>query len=172
MLFRLCGGKLSSADIIVFIYTNGGSLPSHIQNTIRRVQTVVVSWDPLSQRFRACRREFPAAVDGRRSCSAHHELDMGNVWYANLCPLFKPGIKWTYGSRAERLKFLTNTSKFREPDIESAIAKTCLFVGERSRTRVKCPCQRSNRCSDPEHVFPDNVGNACRVLLPSSKATF
>ncbi len=160
------------ADIIVLCDTNGGSLPSHIQNAIRRVQTVIQL--PLGIH---CHNDSGLAVANTLAaveCGIIHVQGTMNGYgercgNANLCSII-PNLELKMGHTAvgaERLKLLTNTSKFVSQIANLPHRKDLPFVGE-SAFAHKGGIHVSAVIRDAatyEHIFPEKVGNARRVLV-------
>lgn len=160
------------ADIIVLCDTNGGSLPSHIQNAIRRVQTVIKL--PLGIH---CHNDSELAVANSLAaveCGVVHVQGTMNGYgercgNANLCSII-PNLELKMGHKTvgtERLRYLTNTSKFISQIANLPHRKDLPFVGE-SAFAHKGGVHVSAVIRDAatyEHVSPESVGNARRVLV-------
>jgi 2-isopropylmalate synthase len=171
-LQTLQAAAAGGADILVLCDTNGGSLPSHIQNAIRRVQTVINL--PLGIH---CHNDSELAVANSLAaveCGVVHVQGTMNGYgercgNANLCSII-PNLELKMGHTtvgSERLRYLTNTSKFISQIANLPHRKDLPFVGE-SAFAHKGGVHVSAVIRDAatyEHVSPENVGNARRVLV-------
>jgi 2-isopropylmalate synthase len=160
------------ADIIVLCDTNGGSLPAHIQNAVRKVQAGIHL--PLGIH---CHNDSELAVANTLAaveCGIIQVQGTMNGYgercgNANLCSII-PNLELKMGHTAvgsERLKLLTNTSKFVSQIANLPHRKDLPFVGE-SAFAHKGGIHVSAVIRDAatyEHVLPENVGNARRVLV-------
>ncbi|MBN1570811.1 MAG: citramalate synthase [Acidobacteria bacterium] len=160
------------ADIIVLCDTNGGSLPSHIQNTIRKVQSLIHL--PLGIH---CHNDSELAVANTLAaveCGIIQVQGTMNGYgercgNANLCSII-PNLELKMGHTLvgpERLKHLTITSKFISQIANLPHRKDLPFVGE-SAFAHKGGVHVSAVIKDAatyEHVIPEKVGNSRRVLV-------
>jgi len=171
-LQTLRAAEAGGADLIALCDTNGGSLPSHIQNAIRRVQSVIKL--PLGIH---CHNDSDLAVANTLAaveCGIVQVQGTMNGYgercgNANLCSII-PNLELKMGHTVlspERLKFLTNTSKFVSQIANLPHRKDLPFVGE-SAFAHKGGVHVSAVIKDAatyEHVVPEKVGNARRVLV-------
>jgi 2-isopropylmalate synthase len=171
-LQTLRAAEEGGADLIALCDTNGGSLPSHIQNAIRRVQAVVKL--PLGIH---CHNDSELAVANTLAaveCGIVQVQGTINGYgercgNANLCSII-PSLELKMEHQAigsERLKLLTNTSKFISQIANLPHRKDLPFVGE-SAFAHKGGVHVSAVIRDAatyEHILPEKVGNARRVLV-------
>jgi 2-isopropylmalate synthase len=160
------------ADTIVLCDTNGGSLPSHIQNAIRRIQAEISL--PLGIH---CHNDSELAVANTLTA-----VEIGAVMVqgtmngygercgnANLCSII-PNLEIKMGCRTigpERLKHLTGASRFVSQIANLSPRRDLAFVGK-SAFAHKGGVHVSAIIRNPatyEHVLPELVGNARRVLV-------
>jgi 2-isopropylmalate synthase len=160
------------ADIIVLCDTNGGSLPTSIQNAIRKVQAVIKL--PLGIH---CHNDSELAVANTLAaveCGIVQVQGTMNGYgercgNANLCSII-PNLELKMGHIVvgpEGLKLLTSTSKFVSQIANLPHRKDLPFVGE-SAFAHKGGIHVSAVIKDAatyEHVIPEKVGNARRVLV-------
>jgi 2-isopropylmalate synthase len=171
-LQTLRSAEQGGADLICLCDTNGGSLPSHIQNAIRQVQEVVKL--PLGIH---CHNDSELAVANTLAA-----VDCGIVQVqgtingygercgnANLCSII-PNLEIKMGHEAlgpERLQLLVNTSKFVSQIANLPHRKDLPFVGE-SAFAHKGGVHVSAVIKDSmtyEHIMPERIGNSRRVLV-------
>jgi 2-isopropylmalate synthase len=171
-LETLRAAEAGGADLIALCDTNGGSLPSHIQNAIRRVQSVVRL--PLGIH---CHNDSELAVANTLAaveCGIVQVQGTMNGYgercgNANLCSII-PNLELKMGHSVlglERLKLLTGTSKFISQIANLPHRKDLPFVGE-SAFAHKGGIHVSAVIRDAatyEHIVPEKVGNARRVLV-------
>ncbi len=171
-LQTLQAAEEGGADILCLCDTNGGSLPSHVMDAIRKVRQSVRL--PLGIH---CHNDSELAVANTLAaveCGAVHVQGTMNGYgercgNANLCSILanlelKMGHT-TVGS--ENLRLLTNTSKFVSQIANLPHSKNLPFVGE-SAFAHKGGVHVSAVIRDAatyEHVLPEKVGNARRVLV-------
>ena len=160
------------ADMIVLCDTNGGSLPSHIQNAIRKIQAEISI--PLGIH---CHNDSEMAVANTLAaieCGVVMAQGTINGYgercgNANLCSVIpnleiKMGYK-TIGS--ERLTLLTGAARFVSQIANLPPRRDLPFVGK-SAFAHKGGIHVSAIIRNPatyEHVLPEQVGNARRVLV-------
>ncbi|MCL2877465.1 MAG: citramalate synthase [Acidobacteria bacterium] len=160
------------ADMIVLCDTNGGSLPSHIQNAIRRIRTEISI--PLGIH---CHNDSELAVANTLAaieCGAVMAQGTINGYgercgNANLCSIISNlEIKMGYETIGpERLKLLTRASRFVSQIANLPQRRDLAFVGK-SAFAHKGGVHVSAIIRNPatyEHVLPERVGNARRVLV-------
>jgi 2-isopropylmalate synthase len=171
-LQTLRAAEEGGANIITLCDTNGGSLPSHIQSAIRRVQTVIKL--PLGIH---CHNDSEMAVANTLAaveCGIVQVQGTMNGYgercgNANLCSII-PNLELKMGHTAigsERLALLSNTSRFVSQIANLPHRKDLPFVGE-SAFAHKGGVHVSAVIRDAatyEHVNPEKVGNARRVLV-------
>ncbi len=160
------------ADIIVLCDTNGGTLTDRLRDAIRRVQSVIKL--PLGIH---CHNDSELAVANSLAaveCGIVQVQGTINGYgercgNANLCSII-PNLEIKMGHSAigaEKLKLLTNTSKFISQIANLPHRKDLPFVGE-SAFAHKGGVHVSAVMKDAttyEHIHPENVGNARRVLV-------
>jgi len=160
------------ADMIVLCDTNGGSLPSCIQNAMRRIQTEISI--PLGIH---CHNDSELAVANTLAaieCGAVMAQGTMNgcgerCGNANLCSII-PNLEIKMGYKTighERLKLLTGASRFVSQIANLPPRRDMAFVGK-SAFAHKGGVHVSAIIRNPatyEHVLPDHVGNARRVLV-------
>jgi 2-isopropylmalate synthase len=160
------------ADTIVLCDTNGGSLPSHIQNAIRRIQAEMSI--PLGIH---CHNDSELAVANTLAaieCGAVMAQGTINGYgercgNANLCSII-PNLEIKMGRETiglERLKLLTGASRFVSQIANLSQRRELAFVGK-SAFAHKGGIHVSAIIRNPatyEHVSPEQVGNARRVLV-------
>jgi 2-isopropylmalate synthase len=160
------------ADIIVLCDTNGGSLPSRLQNAIRRVQAAVKL--PLGIH---CHNDSEMAVANSLAaveCGIVQVQGTMNGYgercgNANLCSII-PNLEIKMGHSVigpERLALLAGTSRFISQIANLQHRKDLPFVGE-SAFAHKGGIHVSAVLRDAatyEHIDPERVGNARRVLV-------
>jgi 2-isopropylmalate synthase len=168
----LLAAQEGGADLITLCDTNGGSLPSHIQNAIRQVQNVVKL--PLGIH---CHNDSEMAVANTlaavESGVIHVQGTMNGYGErcgnANLCSII-PNLELKMGHSvlgSERLAHLSNTSRFVSQIANLPHRKDLPFVGA-SAFAHKGGVHVSAVIRDAatyEHVDPETVGNARRVLV-------
>jgi 2-isopropylmalate synthase len=171
-LQTLQAAEEGGADIIVLCDTNGGSLSSHIQDSIRRVQSVIKL--PLGIH---CHNDSELAVANSLAaveCGIIQVQGTMNGYgercgNANLCSII-PNLELKMGYTvlgADKMKLLTSTSKFVSQIANLPHRKNLPFVGE-SAFAHKGGVHVSAVIRDAatyEHVIPEKVGNARRVLV-------
>jgi 2-isopropylmalate synthase len=171
-LQTLRAAEEGGADLIALCDTNGGSLPSHIQDAIRRVQAVIKL--PLGIH---CHNDSELAVANTLAaveCGIVQVQGTMNGYgercgNANLCSII-PNLEIKMGHIAigpDRLKLLANTSRFISQIANLPHRKDLPFVGE-SAFAHKGGVHVSAVIKDAatyEHVIPERVGNARRVLV-------
>ena len=171
-LQTLKAAEEGGANIITLCDTNGGSLPSHIQSAIRRVQSVINL--PLGIH---CHNDSELAVANTLAaveCGIVHVQGTMNGYgercgNANLCSII-PNLELKMGHTTigpERLALLTSTSKFVSQIANLPHRKDLPFVGE-SAFAHKGGVHVSAVIRDAatyEHLDPEKVGNARRVLV-------
>jgi 2-isopropylmalate synthase len=171
-LQTLRAAEEGGADLITLCDTNGGSLPSHIQNAIRKVQSAVRL--PLGIH---CHNDSELAVANTLAaveCGIVQVQGTMNGYgercgNANLCSII-PNLELKMGHTAigpDRLQFLANTSRFISQIANLPHRKDLPFVGE-SAFAHKGGVHVSAVIRDAatyEHVTPEKVGNARRVLI-------
>ena len=160
------------ADIIVLCDTNGGSLPSHIQSAIRRVQKDISI--PLGIH---CHNDSELAVANTLAaieCGAVMAQGTINGYgercgNANLCSII-PNLELKMGFETigqERMKLLTGASRFVSQIANLPQRRDLAFVGK-SAFAHKGGIHVSAIIRNPatyEHISPELVGNARRVLV-------
>jgi 2-isopropylmalate synthase len=171
-LQTLRAAEEGGADLITLCDTNGGSLPAHIQSVIRRVQSVTKL--PLGIH---CHNDSELAVANTLAaveCGIIQVQGTMNGYgercgNANLCSII-PNLEIKMGHDVvgpERLQFLANTSRFISQIANLPHRKDLPFVGE-SAFAHKGGVHVSAVIRDAatyEHVIPEKVGNARRVLV-------
>jgi 2-isopropylmalate synthase len=171
-LQTLLAAEEGGADLITLCDTNGGSLPAHIQNAIRRVQSTVKL--PLGIH---CHNDSELAVANTLAaveCGIVQVQGTMNGYgercgNANLCSII-PNLEIKMGHSAvgpERLKLLASTSRFISQIANLPHRKDLPFVGE-SAFAHKGGVHVSAIIRDAatyEHVIPEKVGNTRRVLV-------
>jgi 2-isopropylmalate synthase len=171
-LQTLRAAEEGGANLITLCDTNGGSLPSHIQSAVRRVQAVIKL--PLGIH---CHNDSEMAVANTLAaveCGIIQVQGTMNGYgercgNANLCSII-PNLELKMGHTAigpERLAFLSNTSRFISQIANLPHRKDLPFVGE-SAFAHKGGVHVSAVIRDAatyEHVNPEKVGNARRVLV-------
>jgi 2-isopropylmalate synthase len=171
-LQTLRAAEQGGADVITLCDTNGGSLPSHIQGAIRRVQGVIKL--PLGIN---CHNDSEMAVANTLAaveCGIVQVQGTMNGYgercgNANLCSII-PNLEIKMGHTVigpERLAHLSNASRFVSQIANLPQRKDLPFVGE-SAFAHKGGVHVSAVIKDAatyEHVNPERVGNARRVLV-------
>jgi 2-isopropylmalate synthase len=171
-LQTLRAAEEGGADFIVLCDTNGGSLPAHLQNAIRKVQAVIKL--PLGIH---CHNDSELAVANTLAaveCGIVQVQGTMNGYgercgNANLCSII-PNLELKMGHTAigtDKLSLLTSTSKFISQVANLHHAKNLPFVGE-SAFAHKGGVHVSAVIKDAatyEHVIPETVGNSRRVLV-------
>jgi 2-isopropylmalate synthase len=171
-LQTLLAAEEGGADLIALCDTNGGSLSTQIQAAIRKVQAVIKL--PLGIH---CHNDSELAVANTLAaveCGIAHVQGTINGYgercgNANLCSII-PNLEIKMGHTAagpERLKLLTSTSKFVSQVANLPHRKDLPFVGE-SAFAHKGGIHVSAVLKDAatyEHMTPEKVGNARRVLV-------
>jgi 2-isopropylmalate synthase len=171
-LQTLRAAEEGGADTLVLCDTNGGSLPSHIKDSIHRVQSVIKA--PLGIH---CHNDSELAVANTLAaveCGIVQVQGTMNGYgercgNANLCSII-PNLELKMGHAAigaENLELLTNTSKFISQIANLPHRKNLSFVGE-SAFAHKGGVHVSAVIRDAatyEHIIPEKVGNARRVLV-------
>jgi 2-isopropylmalate synthase len=171
-LQTLLAAEEGGADLITLCDTNGGGLPSQIQEAIRRVQAVIGL--PLGIH---CHNDSELAVANTLAavaCGVIHVQGTINGYgercgNANLCSII-PNLEIKMGLSAigpDKLKALTNTSKFVSQIANMPHRKDLPFVGE-SAFAHKGGVHVSAVIKDAatyEHVVPERIGNTRRVLV-------
>jgi 2-isopropylmalate synthase len=171
-LATLTAAEQGGADIIVLCDTNGGSLTDHIENAIRRVQSVVrlpLGIHAHNDSELAVANSLAAVrcgvVQVQGTVNGYGER-CGN---ANLCSII-PNLELKMGIPAigkDRLTLLAGTSRFVSQVANLPHKKELPFVGE-SAFAHKGGIHVSAVIRDSatyEHVTPETVGNARRVLV-------
>jgi 2-isopropylmalate synthase len=160
------------ADILSLCDTNGGSLPSHIQEAIGRVKAVTTL--PLGIH---CHNDSEMAVANTLAavqCGVIQVQGTMNGYgercgNANLCSII-PNLEIKMGYESigpERLKLLTNASRFISQIANLPHRKDLPFVGKSSFAH-KGGIHVSAVLKDAatyEHINPETVGNSRRVLV-------
>ena len=160
------------ADVITLCDTNGGSLPSHIQNSIRKVREVIKL--PLGIH---CHNDSEMAVANSLAaveCGIVQVQGTMNGYgercgNANLCSII-PNLEIKMGHSVlgpKRLAHLSSASKFVSQIANLPHRKDLPFVGA-SAFAHKGGIHVSAVIRDAatyEHVDPARVGNARRVLV-------
>ena len=160
------------ADTIVLCDTNGGSLPAHIQDAIRRVQAEISI--PLGIH---CHNDSELAVANTLAaieCGAVMAQGTMNGYgercgNANLCSII-PNLEIKMGYETigpKQLKLLTGASRFVSQIANLPSRRDLAFVGK-SAFAHKGGIHVSAIIRNPatyEHVFPEQVGNTRRVLV-------
>ena len=160
------------ADMIVLCDTNGGSLPSHIENAIRRVQAEISI--PLGIH---CHNDSELAVANTLAaieCGAVMAQGTINGYgercgNANLCSII-PNLEIKMGRKTigtERLKLLTGAARFVSQIANLPPRRDMAFVGN-SAFAHKGGVHVSAIIRNPatyEHISPALVGNYRRVLV-------
>ena len=160
------------ADMIVLCDTNGGSLPSHIQDAILRVQEEISI--PLGIH---CHNDSELAVANTLAaikCGAVMAQGTMNGYgercgNANLCSII-PNLEIKMGCKTigqERMKLLTDTAHFVSQIANLPPRGDLAFVGK-SAFAHKGGIHVSAIIRNPatyEHIPPEHVGNARRVLV-------
>jgi 2-isopropylmalate synthase len=171
-LETLRAAEAGGADLITLCDTNGGSLPSQIQNAVQRVQSVIRL--PLGIH---CHNDSELAVANTLAAVACGVVQVQGTMNgygercgnANLCSII-PNLELKMGHAvlgSERLKLLTSTSRFVSQIANLPHRKDLPFVGE-SAFAHKGGIHVSAVIRDAatyEHVVPEQVGNARRVLV-------
>ena len=160
------------ADLITLCDTNGGSLTSHIQDAIRRVQSAIRL--PLGIH---CHNDSELAVANSLAaveCGIVQVQGTINGYgercgNANLCSII-PNLEIKMGHTAvgaERLELLATTSRFVSQIANLPHRKDLPFVGA-SAFAHKGGVHVSAVLRDAatyEHVIPERIGNVRRVLV-------
>ena len=160
------------ADMFVLCDTNGGSLPSHVQSAIRKIQAEISI--PLGIH---CHNDSELAVANTLAaieCGAVMAQGTMNGYgercgNANLCSII-PNLEIKMGYKTigqERLKLLTGASRFVSQIANLPPRRDLAFVGK-SAFAHKGGIHVSAIIRNPatyEHVLPDHIGNARRVLV-------
>ena len=171
-LQTLQAAEEGGADILCLCDTNGGSLPSHVMDAIRKVRQSVRL--PLGIH---CHNDSELAVANTlaavESGAVHVQGTMNGYGErcgnANLCSILA-NLELKMGHTTvgpENLRLLTNTSKFVSQIANLPHSKNLPFVGE-SAFAHKGGVHVSAVIRDAatyEHVLPEKVGNARRVLV-------
>ncbi len=171
-LETLRAAEAGGADFITLCDTNGGSLPSRIQDAIRRAQSAIQR--PLGIH---CHNDSELAVANTLAAvECGIVLVQGTMngygercGNANLCSII-PGLQLKMGHtilRPQRLRLLTNASKFISQIANLPHRKDLPFVGESAFTH-KGGIHVSAVIKDAatyEHVPPESIGNSRRVLV-------
>ena len=171
-LETLRAAERGGADTIVLCDTNGGSLPSRIREVVRRVQAVIKL--PLGIH---CHNDSELAVANSLAaveCGAVHVQGTVNGYgercgNANLCSII-PNLELKMGHTTvgpEKLRLLAAVSRFVSQIANLPHRKDLPFVGE-SAFAHKGGVHVSAVIRDAatyEHVIPETVGNARRVLV-------
>jgi 2-isopropylmalate synthase len=171
-LQTLRAAEEGGADLIALCDTNGGNLPSQIQAAIRRVQSVI----KISLGIH-CHNDSELAVANSLAaveCGIVQVQGTMNGYgercgNANLCSII-PNLEVKLGHNIlgpERLKHLVGTSKFVSQIANLPHRKDLPFVGE-SAFAHKGGVHVSAVIRDAatyEHMDPERVGNARRVLV-------
>ncbi len=171
-LETLRAAEKGGADVLVLCDTNGGSLPSRIQDAVRCVKAAVGL--PLGIH---CHNDSELAVANSLAaveCGVVHVQGTMNGYgercgNANLCSII-PNLELKMGHSTvgpEKLKLLAGTSRFISQIANLPHRKDLPFVGE-SAFAHKGGVHVSAVIKDAatyEHVIPETVGNARRVLV-------
>ncbi len=171
-LQTLLSAQEGGADLITLCDTNGGSLPSHIQSSIRQVQDVIKL--PLGIH---CHNDSEMAVANTLAaveCGIVQVQGTMNGYgercgNANLCSII-PNLEIKMGHtvlRTEGLEHLSSTSRFISQIANLPHRKDLPFVGK-SAFAHKGGIHVSAVIRDAatyEHIDPEKVGNARRVLV-------
>jgi 2-isopropylmalate synthase len=171
-LQTLKAAEEGGADLIALCDTNGGSLPSHIRNAIQKVQAVIKL--PLGIH---CHNDSELAVANTLAaveCGVVQVQGTVNGYgercgNANLCSII-PNLEFKMGHTTigpEKLKLLTNTSRFVSQIANLPQRKDLAFVGE-SAFAHKGGIHVSAVIRDSmtyEHILPEKIGNTRRVLV-------
>jgi 2-isopropylmalate synthase len=171
-LQTLKSAEEGGADLIALCDTNGGSLPSHIQNAICRVLATIKL--PLGIH---CHNDSELAVANTIAavhCGVVHVQGTMNGYgercgNANLCSIL-PNLELKMGHvtvGSERMELLTNTSRFVCQIANLPHRKDLPFVGA-SAFAHKGGIHVSAVLRDAatyEHIVPEKVGNTRRVLV-------
>jgi 2-isopropylmalate synthase len=171
-LQTLRAAEEGGADLIALCDTNGGSLPSHIQNAICAVQASIKL--PLGIH---CHNDSELAVANTLAavhCGVVQVQGTMNGYgercgNANLCSII-PNLELKMGHNAlgpERLELLTNTSRFVSQIANLPHRKDLPFVGA-SAFAHKGGIHVSAVIRDAatyEHIAPEKIGNSRRVLV-------
>ena len=160
------------ADMIVLCDTNGGSLPSHVRDAVLRAKMEISI--PLGIH---CHNDSELAVANTLAaieCGAVMAQGTINGYgercgNANLCSII-PNLEIKMGYEtigSERLKLLTRTSRFVSQIANLPQRRDLAFVGK-SAFAHKGGVHVSAIIRNPatyEHILPEHVGNARRVLV-------
>ena len=171
-LQTLNAAAAGGADMIVLCDTNGASLPSHIQNAIRRIQKEIST--PLGIH---CHNDSELAVANTLAaieCGAVMAQGTINGYgercgNANLCSII-PNLEIKMGCETigtERMKLLTGAAHFVDQIANLPPRGDLAFVGK-SAFAHKGGIHVSAIIRNPatyEHIAPEQVGNARRVLV-------
>ncbi len=171
-LSTLRAAEEGGADMIVLCDTNGGSLTAHIQNSMRSVRSAVSI--PLGIH---CHNDSELAVANSLmavECGAVQVQGTINGYgercgNANLCSVI-PNLELKMGYETigrEQIPMLTSTSRFISQIANLPHRKELPYVGE-SAFAHKGGIHVSAVIKDSttyEHVSPEIVGNARRVLV-------
>jgi 2-isopropylmalate synthase len=171
-LQTLKAAEAGGADLIALCDTNGGSIPAHIRNAIQRVQAVTKL--PLGIH---CHNDSELAVANTLIAVEYGIVQIQGTMNgygercgnANLCSIL-PNLELKMGYITigpEKLKLLTNTSRFISQIANLPQRKDLAFVGE-SAFAHKGGIHVSAVIRDSatyEHILPEQVGNSRRVLV-------
>ncbi len=171
-LQTLRAAQEGGADLIVLCDTNGGSLPGQIQAAIRRVQSAIKLRLGIH-----CHNDSELAVANSLAaveCGIVQVQGTMNGYgercgNANLCSII-PNLEIKMGHSTigpERMKLLTGASRFVSQIANLPHRKDLSFVGE-SAFAHKGGVHVSAVIRDAatyEHMNPDKIGNARRVLV-------
>ncbi len=171
-LQTLKSAEEGGADLICLCDTNGGGLPSRLQEAIGKVKAVIKL--PLGIH---CHNDSELAVANTlaavQSGIVHVQGTMNGYGErcgnASLCSII-PNLELKLGYEtvgSEKLKLLTNTSRFVSQIANLPHRKDLPFVG-RSAFAHKGGVHVSaviKNASTYEHTAPENVGNERRVLV-------
>jgi 2-isopropylmalate synthase len=160
------------ADTIVLCDTNGGSLPSFIQNAIRRIQAEISI--PLGIH---CHNDSELGVANTLAAiECGLVMAQGTIngygercGNANLCSII-PNLEIKMGYKTigpEQLNLLTGVSRFVSQIANLPQRRDLAFVGKsafahKGGVHVSAVIRNSETY---EHVLPEKVGNARRVLV-------
>lgn len=171
-LQTLKAAEAGGADLIALCDTNGGSLPSHIRNAIQRVQAAIHL--PLGIHCHNDSELAAANTLAAVECGVVQVQGTMNGYgercgNANLCSII-PNLELKMGYTTigpEKLKLLTNTSRFVSQIANLPQRKDLAFVGE-SAFAHKGGIHVSAVIRDSatyEHISPEKIGNSRRVLV-------
>ena len=168
----LKAAEAGGADLIALCDTNGGCLPSRVQDAIRRIQAEIRL--PLGIH---CHNDSELAVANTLAaveCGVAHVQGTMNGYgercgNANLCSII-PNLEIKMGHKvlgAKRLQMLTSASRFVSQIANLTPRKDMAFVGEsafahKGGVHVSAVIRDS---ATYEHIRPEKIGNVRRVLV-------